>query len=53
MKNLNSGNFTSGDNKYKSGSNAYVDDLFDLLDDQIKEEIVKFAINHKVYFISF
>ena len=33
---LNSGNFTSGDNKYKSGSNAYVDDLFDLLDDQIK-----------------
>ncbi len=46
---LNSGNFTSGDNKYKSGSNAYVDDLFDLLDDQIKEKIVKFAINHKIY----
>jgi len=46
---LNLGNYTSGDNKYKSGLNAYVDDLFDLLDDQIKEEIVKFAINHKVY----
>ena len=46
---LNSGSFISGENKYKSGFNAYVDDLFDLLDDEIKEKIIKFSISHKVY----
>ena len=46
---LNSGNYGTGHNKYKSGSNAYVDDLFDLLDNEIKEEIIKFAINHEIY----
>ena len=41
MKNLIQVIYLIGDNKFKSGSNAYVDDLFDLLDDQIKEEIVE------------
>ena len=46
---LNSGNFSAGDNQYKSGSNAFVDDLFDQLDDNVKEDIIKFSINHKIF----
>ena len=46
---LNSGTFNKNINQYKSGSNAFVDDLFDELDSEIKEDIVKFSINNKVY----
>jgi len=47
---LNSGIFNKSNiNQYKSGTNAFVDDLFDELDSEIKEDIVKFSINNKVY----
>lgn len=46
---LNSGAFNKNVNQYKSGSNAYVDDLFEELDDIIKEDIVNFTVNNKVY----
>lgn len=46
---LGSGSYGKSLNKYKSGSNAYVDDLFEDLDESIKEYIVNFAINSEIY----
>ena len=48
-QNLSVGKYDKRENKYKSGSNAYVDDLFENLDDNIKEEIIRFAIKHEIY----
>ena len=46
---LSSGSYGKSLNKYKSGSNAYVDDLFEDLDETIRENIVNFAVNSEIY----
>lgn len=49
-KRLNSGSFNSeSSNKYKSGPNAYVDDLFEDMNNELKEKIIKFALSHEIY----
>jgi len=49
IERLSAGAFGRSKNQYKSGSNAYVDDLFEDLDESVKEDLVNFAISNEIY----
>jgi len=46
---LESNLVSKSNNKFKSGSNAYVNDIFDGLDNDLKQEIIKFSLSHEIY----